>query len=100
MRALIFIFAVICDASAYTDLLATSLSSPPEHKHDLYKFRKFESIADPKFKKFSFGFPAGIYGSSIIPITLWFFHWGKDGDSRKSCIQIIVYHDETNFHFK
>ncbi|KAM3184705.1 hypothetical protein ACTXT7_007801 [Hymenolepis weldensis] len=47
-------------------------------------FQHFGTIKDPRFSKFRFGFPAGIYGSSIIPITIWFFHWDitEDGSLR------------------
>ncbi|VDN97568.1 unnamed protein product [Rodentolepis nana] len=37
-------------------------------------------MKDPRFTRFRYGFPAGIYASSIIPTTIWFHHWDVHPD--------------------
>ncbi|VDD76797.1 unnamed protein product [Mesocestoides corti] len=50
---------------------------PPANKFDFYRFTSFIHMNEPKYKKLRYGFPPGVYGSSLIPVTLWFVHWSQ-----------------------
>lgn len=90
-RILLVILAIFSSTSAYTDLFGTSLTRPLENRFDLYMFQHFGTIKDPRFSKFRYGFPAGIYGSSIIPITIWFYHWDITEDGKRKPYLIILF---------
>ncbi|CAH8434752.1 unnamed protein product [Dicrocoelium dendriticum] len=44
----------------------------PEPRWYAYAFRSFDRMENPTFRSYKYGFPPGIYGSSLIPINLWY----------------------------
>lgn len=83
IRYWIAILLVLHNGWAYVDMYGESLKRPFGHMFDLYKFQHFENIKDPRYKQFQYGFPAGIYGSSVIPTTIMFYHWDLDEDAQR-----------------
>lgn len=41
-----------------------------------FAFRWFDHMDNPIFREYKYGFPPGIYGSSLIPISIWYQLWG------------------------
>lgn len=41
-------------------------------------FRTFQQMSNPQYREYENGFPPGIYGSSIIPTTIWYHYWSRD----------------------
>ncbi|KAK4475828.1 hypothetical protein MN116_001080 [Schistosoma mekongi] len=41
-------------------------------------FRIFQQMRNPQYREYENGFPPGIYGSSIIPTTIWYHYWSRD----------------------
>lgn len=61
------------------DSLATIRSSPFFHREPRWRgfaFRSFEHMDSSVFRDYKYGFPPGIYGSSVIPLTIWYHLWG------------------------
>ncbi|TGZ47227.1 hypothetical protein CRM22_011045 [Opisthorchis felineus] len=47
----------------------------PDSRWHAFGFRWFDRMENPAYRSYKYGFPPGIYGSSIIPITMWFHLW-------------------------
>ncbi|KAF8567629.1 hypothetical protein P879_05133 [Paragonimus westermani] len=47
----------------------------PEPKWHNFGFRWFDRMENPVYRSYKYGFPPGIYGSSIIPISMWYHLW-------------------------
>ncbi|TPP60716.1 hypothetical protein FGIG_05974 [Fasciola gigantica] len=45
-----------------------------------YAFRSFDHMDNPTLRDYKYGFPPGIYGSSLIPLTIWYHLWGMKKD--------------------
>nr|CAH8868300.1 unnamed protein product [Trichobilharzia regenti] len=40
-------------------------------------FRTFHEMHNPQYREYENGFPPGIYGSSVMPVTIWYHYWGR-----------------------
>lgn len=73
--SMLVISASLKNAVAYVDLF--SLGVLHNNTMDYHAFKGFDAIQEPRYKQFRYGFPPGFYGSSIMPISLWFMLHGN-----------------------
>ncbi len=83
------ILLVISAALCYIDIIDQTDSKNEDSKLSPLSFRGFDSITEKQYKPYQYGFPAGIYGSSIMPISLWFMHWSDTLKGKAKTVAVL-----------